>query len=475
MNRFHVSAVLLSAVFVSGPLHAQRVETTAPAVLAVGSKCALTPSSEIDKQRESTKEFFGAALGGILAAVAGDLVKTGVTAVGTALEDASREQGFVFEGAATYHGGQIDITQAQGAPSNPVPAKASYNPGLRCLHLFVPGAGQINTIFSDPNWVEAGGKFDWLGDDAAAIDKQKEARASLLNMGVSGPPLFYSEIVLIPTKEGFVARPMLVWYRSQLAGVRTKGPSAAEMHLLFATPSFDAAKPGIGTGFAGARLNLPKLAPGQLVLWDQLRGAASVMLPPRPTTGHIDTSVQAFNASVAAVGTAKAELKKAQSAHRAAKRLVASDPKPAAKEAEILAAEAEAQGELALQMAQQAISDPQSVRAGATNVQARFVIIRDENKFGMALAKALKGQAEAVGKAATEVLAPSPDWLPADTAYLTALNDVEAKQRAYDAASAAGEAAAILSAGHALQLAKAKTNEAAVASKKAIPYPGLLN
>ena len=51
----------------------------------------------------------------------------------------------------------------------------------------------------------------------------------------------------------------------------------------------------------------------------------------------------------------------------------------------------------------------------------------------------------------------------------------ELKQKAYDDALAAGDAAATVSAAHALKLSKAKANEAAVASKRQLPFPGLLN
>lgn len=481
-NRLLVAAAPLAiAMAAAVPAGAQRAETVTTAIVAVADQCALTPDAVFSRGGESTKEAFWALLAPILASFVGDLAKSGVTALGDALEQASREQGFVAEGAAGYHAGQIDFVQPTMKDANGVDVaagspKALFAPKPKCLHLAVPGPETIDNIFSDAALTAAGApSFDWRsGDDTIKAAAQKTSRNRLVALGITSKPVLYAEILLQPGKEGFVARPLLIWNGAGLKGA-PKGASAVEFHLLFATPGFDAAKPGIGTGFAGTRTSLPKLAPQQVLGWDALKGKTSIVMPLRPGTGYVDTSVTAFNTAVTQVGTAKAALRKAESAHAAAKRLAARDNKPENAEALILAADAEAEAKLALQIAELAISDRQSAEAGATNVQARIVIIRDENKFGMALAKALKGQAEAVGKAATDAIAPKPDWTAQDTTYLTALQDVEVKQKAYDDALVAGNAAATVSAAHALKLSKAKANEAAVASKRQLPYPGLLN
>lgn len=481
MKRSIAVGTALLMLFAHTPAFAQRAESSTSAVVAVSDRCALTPAAEVQKLDGSKKEFFGAAIGMILAAVVGELVKTGMNAAGEALEAASREQGFVAEGTATYFSGQIKYTQLtlkndDDSDRIVLPPKANFVSGQKCIHLFVPGkSGSVDDIFNDASLTRAGTvRFDWLGNDQQANRSQSEARAVLAGLGVNSLPDLYAEVLLQPGEEGFVARPMLIWYRAALKGA-PKGASAAEMHLLFSTPAFDAEKPGIGTGFAGARIGLPKLEPERVLTWIDLRGFNSVSLPLRPTAGFIDAKVTEFNSAVASVGTAKANLRKAESAHAAAKRLVTHDPKPEAQEALILAKEAEDEARTALALAQLPIYDLEAVEAGATNMQARIVIIRNADKFGLALAKALKGQAEAAGKAATEALAPKPDWTGEDTAYLTAIQDVEAKQKAYDAALAGGDASATLTASHALRLAKAKANEAAVTSKRKVPYPALLN
>lgn len=478
-----ISAAIVLAVAMSATAsaQAQRAETVTTAIVAVADTCALTPDAVFNKGGESTKEAFWALFAPILAAFAGDLAKSGVNALGDALEQASREQGFVAEGAAGYHAGQIDFIQpmtkaADGSDIAVGWPNALFTPKRKCLHLAVPGADAIDLIFSDAVLTADNAPgFDWrAADPKAATAAQKTSRNRLVALGITNRPVLYAEILLLPGKEAFVARPLLIWNGSGLKGA-PKSASAAELHLLFATPGFDAAKSGIGTGFAGTRTSLPKLAPQQVLGWDALKGKTSILMPLRPSTGYVDNSVTAFNTAVTQVATAKAALRKAESAHAAAKRLAARGNKPESVEALILAAEAEEEAKRALQIAELTIADRQSAEAGAINVQARVVIIRDENKFGMALAKALKGQAEAVGKATTDAIAPKPDWTAGDTAYLTALQDVELKQKAYDDALAAGDAAATVSAAHALKLSKAKANEAAVASKRQLPYPGLLN
>lgn len=482
MKRLVLAGTALSMLIASSPALAQRTETSIPAVVAVSDRCALTPVAEVSRLDKSTPEVFGAALGVILGGIAGELVKTGVNAAGDALDAASREQGFAAEGATSYLAGQIEYSQltlkiAGGSETLALPPTGRFVPGRKCLHLFVQGAtGSVDAIFSDGSLTKSGSvAFDWLGDDEASIDSRKEAAAELVALGVNSLPDLYAEILLLPGKEGFVAKPMLIWYRAPLKGA-PKGPSPAEMHLLFSTPAFDAEKPGIGTGFAGARIGLPRLEAKKVLTWDDLKGVSSVTLPLRPTTGFIDGKVSAFNTAVASVGTAEANLGKAESAQRVADRLAKRDPKSEdAKEALIIAKEGVDEARMALALARLTISNLQAVPAGATNTQARIVIIRNADKFGMALAKALKGQADAAGKAATDSIAPKADWTAEDTGYLTAIQTVEAKQKAYDVALASGDAAATLVASHDLRLAKAKANEAAVTSKRTIPYPALLN
>ena len=438
------------------PATAQRAETTTPAIVFESPKCLLTPDGVLAGEREATSEFFGPLVASLFAGFAGKLVESGVNALGDALDAASREQGFVAEGSAAIRFGMID-------PGASVEQQAAFRPTERCISLYVPsGSGDIADILSDTTLTRNGTlRFDWTGDEVAQLAIINDLRRK----GVTDMPRLYAEAVILPGKEGFVFRPTLVWYESALPGA-PKGSTAAEMHVLFATPGYEAGTPGIGEGFAGARLALPRLAPESVLDWNQLAGSRSVWLPLRPTEGVIDTAVQAHNAAKTAVATRTAELAKAERALAAAKRLQLRDPGPEADEAAIVADEARQEADAALKAARLSLGDGLSEPAGATNMQLRIVVIRDANRFGQAIAKALKSQAEAAGKGVTERLTPQADWEEEDTAYLTAMITVEQKQKAYDDAVAAGEAAAITAAGDELRLAKAKANEAAVAARK---------
>jgi hypothetical protein len=69
-------------------------------------------------------------------------------------------------------------------------------------------------------------------------------------------------------------------------------------------------------------------------------------------------------------------------------------------------------------------------------------------------------------------LKSKPDFTASDTAYLTALTTLQAKELAFASAVEKGDGAAIAAAAEVL-LAKAKLNEAAVAINRPIPYPQL--
>lgn len=458
-------AALAVAISIGSPAIAQRAETVSPAMVFERDKCLLTPYSALAAERARTGEFLGPLLVTLFAGLAGDLVKSGVNALGDALDTASQEHGFVAEGAAGIRFGAIDPASAEAQ-------RAIFRPTERCIGLYVPsGEGDIANIFSDTALTRNGTiPFDWLNSPQEKLARTNE----FIKLGMTSLPTVYAEGVILPGKEGFIFRPMLVWYRTALKGA-PKSRTAAEMHVLFATPSFDAKTPGIGGGFAGARLTLPRLAPGNVLDWNQLQGSKSVWLPLRPTAGVVDAQLQSLNTAYTMVGTRSAELAKADKALAAAQRVKARKPGPEADEAVAVAQETVDEATQALKKASDAVADRKSVPAGATNIQVRFVAIRDANKFGLAVAKALKGQADAAGKGVTDALTPKPDWATTDTTYLTAMITVEQKQKLYDDAVGAGDAAAIVKTGDDLRIAKAKANEAAVAAMKPLPYPGLLN
>lgn len=111
----------------------------------------------------------------------------------------------------------------------------------------------------------------------------------------------------------------------------------------------------------------------------------------------------------------------------------------------------------------------------AVNVKARLVIIKDANKFALAIAAAMKGSADAAATAVTKELTPSTAWSTDATAFITAQTAVDGKQRDYDAAVTAGDTAKSATLGDELRVAKAKLNEAAAALNRPLPYPDLLS
>ena len=477
----------------------------------VFSACPMTPRHALQKQREAQQEALPLIIGTLLAGIAGDLVKTGLSAAGEALEAASREQGFVAQGQGPYFAGTVTKAKSVSDP-------ARFEPGERCLVLYLPAKDEpIDKLFSEAaadrpeetdrlTWQRASAEAasapetqvapaESERDAAANAEKEKEekktkyldeethSKRAWINtfeeLGIINAPSIYVEARLMPSKEGLQLVPTFVWYRKAFKGA-PKAKAKAEMHLSLATPKFEAgAAPGaIGTVFSGARLALPEISPGEILDGEELRGTRSAWLPNRPTEGYVDDLVEAKNALLAGVSTKKAELDKAKLAEAKAKRLA--DKKPndldlayAYKEAE---RERKAIEIASIATSEQWSADSEAVRAGATNVQMRFVVIRDANKFGLALAKALGNQAEAAGKAVTEELTPQgpkPEWSADKTAYITAMEDVAAKQRAYDAALAKGESEPIAVAAADLKISKAKANEAAVKLKMVLPYPGL--
>ncbi|WP_432201325.1 hypothetical protein ACRAQ7_03745 [Erythrobacter sp. W53] len=115
--------------------------------------------------------------------------------------------------------------------------------------------------------------------------------------------------------------------------------------------------------------------------------------------------------------------------------------------------------------------------SGATSVMARFVIVRNENRFGKAIADALKKQAAPVsefvkGKVAQE---GEPTWSQAQSDFVLARLDVEQKQRAFSEAVEEGDQQKIDAAETALLTAKVTANLRASAIDVVLPYPELQN
>lgn len=461
-----MSGVVL-AICQPGPAAwAQRVETTSPAQVSVFDTCPLTPASALESQRAETKEILPL-LAAVFAGIAGELVKDGLNAIGTALDHASREQGFVSEGVGNFAMGTV-------RPRQTTADNAQFVPKEHCIVLYAPAkSGAIDQLLTDPAIIGDGTrKFDWLNNaDARAL-----VLDNLKQHGMTAAPALYVEAVLLPSAEGMRVRPTLVWYNERLPGA-PGGQTSAELHVMLGTPLYaeNAAALTVGAPFAGVRLQLPPVGPGKVLDWTALRTVGQIAIPNRPTGGFVDQHVEALNTAYAALVTKQAELTKAQRTVRRAQAALAAKPGADAQDALAAAREqlddAKAEFDLAEFKAAVRVGKP----AGVTNVLARFVVVRDANKFGLAIAKAISGQADNAAKAVTDRLTPKPDWGSSQTQLVTASVDVEAKQRAYADALAKADAAAIATTAADLRIAKAKANEAAASAGQPIPYPGLLS
>lgn len=465
-----VVALLTLQALVTPAAAAERPDTITRAFAYVAPACPVTPDVAIQKEvDEGRLEFLGPVIGMIVAGIAGELAKTGVTAAGDALEQASREQGFGVEAATWYQSATLRKREGSGQL-----ARITRNPA--CLVLFTQDSGSADiagfpaAAASDPVIAAALATISSAALIATDNEEGREALDLLKERGGTRMPGLYLEARILSGKEGIVIRPVLVRYAKALPGA-PQASNASELHVTLATPGAT----DLGTAFATVRLKLPKIAPGQTLAWDALRSSASPMMAARPTAGAIDNALTNANGAYTALATRNRELVVANRALLVAEIRLRAKPQ----DADLLAVKTAADNAVedaktAVAVADTAANTVEDTAVGATNVSARFVVIRAENKFGMALAKALKGQAEAAGKAASGAIAPSPEFTANDTAYIAAEATLAAKQREYDTAVTAGDAAIIAKLLGELNVAKAKVNEAAVAIKRPIPYPGLL-
>lgn len=110
--------------------------------------------------------------------------------------------------------------------------------------------------------------------------------------------------------------------------------------------------------------------------------------------------------------------------------------------------------------------------AGSTTIRARFVLIKNENRFGAAVARALSSRAPAVGTAVTAMVGPD-SWTQIDSDMVNAELKVRHAEAALATARAGADQALIRSAEDALTTARLELNVAASAGGRRPPYPGL--
>ena len=465
--------VLIASSALTVPALAQgtRAEAVSRSVLIVEHGCLVTPAAT---KPPVASAGVGMILGTMLAGVAGDLVGSGLNALGSAIESASQEKGFVAEGISNFTFYAVDSSESDKtvtwglSPDLTEPESTA----ARCLILARDG-GAKNPALSADSFRTA---FPSL--DAAGATK---ASARLAEIGITRIPAIYLEAELHRELDGMTVRPVLLRYGEALPGAPTK-EAQAELVVTMATPGgADASE--LGDLFALSRIPLPKVTPGNAKsaprIWARkdLVGYRGTVVPFRPTTGSPDDILKARNGLETALDAKRAETAQLIELQRLAKRKLDENTDAAARRDlknaydDATAAVGQAEERVAALEAKKEGWGPTA--AGSTNIKARFIVIRDANGFGLAIAKALKGQSEALGKAVTAELTPSekkPAWTGDDTTYVEAQADVRAAQRALDEAIGKGETSLIPGLQDAVLKAQAHANQAAVAAGRPLPY-----
>lgn len=465
--------LLIASSALPGPSLAQvnRAEAVSHSALIVEHGCLITPDPT---KQPVAGASVGVIVGTLLAGVAGDLVGSGLNALGSAIESASQEKGFVAEGRSSFDFYAIvsspnDADVAWRLSPDITDANSTF---ARCLVLAQDG-GSNSPALSPETLRKA---FPSL-NSANALKASKR----LAEAGISRVPAVYLEAELHRELDGMTVRPVLLRYGEALPGAPAK-ESRAELVVTLATPG-GANASDLGELFALSRIPLPNVSPGTKRsdprIWERkdLAGYRGLVVPLRPTTGSPDNILKARNSLEAALDAKRAEVAQLVQLRALAKRKLDQNTNPAARtelknayddsDAAVKRAEEQAR---ALEGKKEGW---RSTAAGSTNIKARFIVIRDANAFGLAIAKALKGQSEALGKAVASELTPSEPkaaWTGDDTAYVAAQADVRAAQRALDDAIAKGETSLIPGLQDALLKAQARANQAAVAADRPLPY-----
>lgn len=466
MERNGIIAGLIACALVAAtPAGAQtRGESLVQGAARVSRDCLLTTRTFINQKNTllPPEESVGA----VVAAFAGQVVSGGLTALGGVLEEAAREHAFTGAGNASYgfyNFGEIDPTAAGLATTAP---RQSL-----CLTFAVPEAG---TQFKPPEEIPSLTLTGPNGTSATSAD--------LAAKGLPRRPALYVEAILEQRADGFVVRPVLIWYRAPIAGAPTRA-LPAELQVTFSVPSSGGAETANAATFAIARIPLGSLMPRATAYgFDDFRLTSSPILPLRPRAGSTDAlalALVAVETELAANASELRTLERQLPRARALAQAAGAKPETVAAYHLLLDRKAEADRLAPLIAARRTTLRTQAGAAtlGSTNAQVRFVLVRDQNRFLAVIAAALKSQATAAGTLATNALTPQTNadaWTAADTAYVQAMTAVDQRQAEVDLVLATGDAAKIVAANAALRNAKAVANQAAAASDRTIPFPGLI-
>lgn len=429
-----------------------RVESFMPARLLVLPHCPTT------REGQAATDEIAPALALVAAEVVGDIVKVGVQAAAGALEQASKERAVGGEGTAAFPFYSLSVASQQVKFNDKLRRNQSY-----CLVLSIDA--QAPGGAPDLNYPVSSAMPDGTADHLHALKLPR--------------PAVYSEALLVSAGDGFVIQPHYLWYAERLKQAPSRVDST-ELQVIMATPA--SGEPAAGA-FALARIVLPAVPPSTILTPDMLRYRSSAVMPLRPTTGTVDTRKQAVEAAYTAVEAddqaiddEKANLSHAQGdLASAAKKTDAQRQKLVASRRQIETLERKRTRDLV--KANGLLADNSSTDLGSTTVVARIAFVKDANKFGLAIAEALKGRAPDIGTGVQTALngeLTKASWSAADTTYVQSLTAVNTAQQAYTAALAGTDASVQASTLATLRNAQAAANAAAAALNKPVPYPSLL-
>jgi hypothetical protein len=406
------------------------------------------------------REVFGLAAPALsfLTGVGIDLLRSGLDTVANALENASRERAIGGQGTANFH------FYSLAAAANQVELSDRLKAGdAACLVISIDARSDQppSTIVSE------------------LPDIPDEVRIG----GTNALRAVYVEAVLRSNGDSFVVLPNYVWYGQALRGL----PNSAvpvELHVEFSVPGAGA---NAGEVFAISRVPLPPMVPNlsgtSVFTSNELEGYSSAALPLRPTTGAVDTFRQSVTAAYSAIETAEASLSEERRKLAHAQDDFRRIQQPT-DEARALVRQHERQVDLLIERLAQAraqaalrLPEGQPKTLGSTNLTARIAFIRQPNRFGLALAQALRTRGPTLAtnlETAITSRINRSDWTAEHSTFVSSMGQVRAAQAAYDLAMAGTDAAVQLEKLNALRNAQATANGAAAALGIGMPFPQLL-
>lgn len=445
-------------------------------------------------------------IGGLL----GDVASAGLDAIATALETASQEHAYGAAGRTNFEFYDLDASQ----PNVAVPRLGT---DIQCITIEVPGPLMIDED-GLANWPPAGynvsGKFV-SGPNEPGNLTAKEASDLRERLTLKNPVALRVEAQVVLMRDGFYVKPVYINYATRLDGAPSKA-LPAELHVNLSLPSSVKDGAAAESVFAIARIALPKLKPGD-IWWAEQIPSESALLPFRADDGTT-AALKLALAGASARSRAQEDLAAAavQIAHAIGVRynvgtgkvtgcvavscpdyLAAALPKLKAYSLEELikwarrpgsklpkeALTALDAGEKAYDTAILAI-DQNNGRlattgaaknaAGSTTLEARVILTRSQNKFGMAVASALKKQEPSLASAVSGVITKdTPAWSQARSDLVLAKFTVTQREAALARAQATGDPTEIENAQLSLLQAKLDVNLKSSALGQPIPYPDL--